>query len=88
MSPAAGWKREVCVERAERRAVEDVHGHPDREPGRLARDELAEQLDVVVVDAEDALVERLLRRPHRDARHAREGAAEGAGAVERHLRQL
>ena len=40
-----------------------------RGTSRAARDRPAEQLDVVVVDAEDALVERLLRRP--DARRRR-----------------
>ena len=87
--PRAGQARgEVRVDRAERRAVDDVQREPDREPGRLARDELAEQLDVVVLDAEDLLVERLLGGPHRGAGRAREGAAEGAGSVEGHPRQL
>ena len=42
-----------------------------------ARDELAEQLGVVVVEAEDALVERLLRGPHAGGDGAGEGAAGG-----------
>ena len=51
---------------AEQRAVGDVHRDADRErrgARRVARDQGAEQLGVVVVDAEDALVERLLRGP-------------------------
>ena len=42
-------------------------------------DPAAEQLGVVVGDAEDALVERLLRGPHRGGRGAGEGAAQGPG---------
>ena len=45
-----------------------------------ARDELAEQLGVVVVDAEDALVERLLGGPDAGGDGAGEGAAGGLGA--------
>jgi hypothetical protein len=65
-----------------------VGGEPDRQPGGAAREELAEQLDVVVLDAEDALVERLLGGPGGRAGGAGEGAAEGAGAVEGHRHQL
>ena len=44
-----------------------------------ARDPAAEQLRVVVADAEHALVERLLRGPDRGGRGTGEGAAEGPG---------
>src|SRR5215217_6409000 len=53
------------VQRAEHRAVRHVKPEPGGRPARAARDELAEQLDVVVARAEHALVERLLGGPGR-----------------------
>ena len=47
-------------------------------------DPAAEQLGVVVRDAEHAAVERLLRRPHRGGRRARQGAAQGSGGRQGH----
>jgi hypothetical protein len=52
------------VDRPEQRAVRHVQRQADRRPLAPARDELAEQLDVVVAGTEDPLVERLLRRPY------------------------
>ena len=50
---------------------------PDRAHGAPADDRLAEQLGVVVGDAEHALVQRLLGRPDAGG----DGAGEGAASV-------
>ena len=70
-------RREVGVEGAEQRAVADVQRGAEAHRGRAARDEAAEQHGIVVADAEDPLVERLLRRPHARRHGAGEGAAQG-----------
>ena len=77
----AGQARgDVGVERAEQRAVGDVQREPDRLAcaGRARAREAAEQLGVVVVDAEHALVERLLRGPHGRGGRAGERAPQRA----------
>jgi hypothetical protein len=63
------------VHGAERRAVGHVHGQARGLPAGVAREQLAEQLHVVVVGAKNPLVERLLGRPHRGRRGARKSAA-------------
>ena len=60
------------VDGAEHGAVRHVDRQPGGRPAGAARDELAEQLDVVVIGPEDPLVERLLGRPDRGRRSARE----------------
>ena len=69
----AGQARgDVGVDRAEHRAVGEVQREADRlGGGRAHAREAPEQLGVVVVDAEHALVERLLRGP--DGRGGRAG---------------
>jgi hypothetical protein len=51
------------IRRAEEGSVADVKREPGYRPPPATGDELAEQLDVIVVRAEDALVDRLLSRP-------------------------
>ena len=65
-------------------AVRDVQREPDRIRRRPVGDEPPEQLDVVVFDAEHALVEWLLGGPDGRGGGAGEGASEGAGAVDGH----
>ena len=70
---------------AEHRSVRDVEPEPRRGPRGPARDELAEQLHVVVARAEDPLVERLLGGPDRRGRRARQGAVQWSPKL--HCRQ-
>ena len=53
----------VGVNGAKERAVGKVHHSANRSPGRPARYGLAEQLGVVVGNAEDSHVNWLLKRP-------------------------
>ena len=69
---------QLRVDRAERRAVARVQREPGERPLVAAGHELAEQLDVVVVALEGALVERLLGRPHHRGHAARDGSPEAA----------
>ena len=56
-----------------------THGEqPERPPSRSPRDHLAEQFDVVVSRPEQALVERLLKRPQGGRDRAGRGTAQGA----------
>jgi hypothetical protein len=78
-------RRHVGVDGPEHRAV----GQVDRgahEPGGdgAPGHELAEQLRVVVVDAEDALVERLLGGPDAGGHGAGQRASESLCGVDRH----
>jgi hypothetical protein len=51
-----------------------MHGQAGGGPARVAGDELAEQLHVVVSGAEQALVERLLSGPNRRSERTGKGA--------------
>ena len=71
-------RSQAGVEGAEERAVLEVQERADRGLARApAGDEPAEQLGVVVVDVEGALVQRLLREPHGRGEAPGERAAEG-----------
>ncbi len=67
---------DVRVGSAEQRAVGEMQPDAGRLPSARAHDEPAEQLRVVIGDAEDAPVERLLRRPDGGRRGARERSAQ------------
>ena len=82
---APGWEVtgtpvDACVHGPKQRTVGEVHGGAGQPPARAARDGLAEQLDVVEREAEDALVQWLLRRPDRRGERAGESAAFCLGA--------
>src|SRR3954452_10846427 len=92
--PAAGPRRQRQapgdrrVERPARRAVEQVQGQAGDRPRAAPRDELAQQLRVVIGHPEHAAVQRLLRRPDGGGGRAGDGAADHTSAVDRHRRSV
>ena len=78
-------RSDLRVQGAEQRAVLDVQRRADGlRLGAAAGDQAAQQLGVVVVDAEEAPVERLGGEPHRRAHAAGEGTADSPCPVEGH----
>jgi hypothetical protein len=72
------------VHRAEDRAVGEVHREADLAPAATAGDALAEQLGVVVLDAEHLHVERLLRGPDASGDGSGKCSSCGLCAIDRH----
>jgi hypothetical protein len=72
---------QVGVNGTEERSVAGVHGQTQRQPALAASHGFPEQLDVVVLTGEDALVQRLLQRPYPGRCGAAGGASQRAGAI-------
>ena len=66
---------DVGVDGAEERSIGQMHHGADRPPGRPARYGLAEQLGVVVGNAEDSHVNWLLKRPNTGGNRSSQCAA-------------
>ena len=66
----------------EQRPVDHVHGKAHAVPGVAAGHGFAQQLHVVVIAGEHALVDRLLEGPDRRSHGTADGAAQCPGAID------